>query len=89
MKRVRITLEVDAHFVRLLNANLQLNGTLSGDREPDVLHILGIVALGEARGAPTEQVHIMTPPQWRPHIEAVHEERRWQKEGEAEWHTTK
>jgi len=89
-KRVRITLEVDSSFVRLLRANIQMKGFFSEDcaREPDVLQVLGIVALGEMMGALPEQIHFQTPPQWRPSIEAVHDERRWREEDEDEWHAT-
>jgi len=88
-KRVRITLEVDSTFVRLLNANLQMKeGLLKGERMPDVLQALGIVALGEMKGALPEQIHLMLTPEWRPHIEAVHDERRWREDTETEWHKT-
>jgi hypothetical protein len=88
-KRVRITLEVDSTFVKLLQANLQMKaGLLSGEREQDALQVLGVVALGEMRGAIPEQTHARTQIAWRPHIEVVHEERRWKEEGETEWHKT-
>lgn len=74
MKRVRITIEVDEHFVRLLRANLTLKNRLNIDEQPKMTatDVLGIVVMGEARGALEEQIHAMTPQEWRPHIEAIH-----------------
>lgn len=79
---VRITLELDQTMVRLLNANLQLSGKtkwLTGADHPpqlDAAGVVALVALAEARGATEEVVHAATPIQWRPHIQAIHEERR-------------
>jgi hypothetical protein len=87
-KRVRITLEVDATFVRLLHTNLNMKrGALKGERELDVLTALGVVAFCEMRGAKSEVAHAITPIKWRPHIEAVYEARRWQG-SDGEWHVT-
>lgn len=79
---VRITLELDQTMVRLLNANLQLSNKmrwLTGADDPpplDALAVVGLVALAEARGATEEEVHAATPTEWRPHIRAIHEERK-------------
>lgn len=89
MKRVRITLEVDSSFVRLLQANLQIAGALSDEAPiPDVLHLLGIVALGEMRGARKAQIEARVPPTWRDRITVVSQERRWREEEDVEWHKT-
>jgi hypothetical protein len=77
MKRVRLTLEVDSEFVKLLQANVQLSGLLKEDRgRLTPSQVLAVIVLGEARGALEEQIHAQTPPEWRPHIEAIHSERK-------------
>lgn len=83
-KRVRVTIEMDTHFISLLNANVGLTpGGLRGDnlkrQAPD--EVLKRVVLMEARGASEEQVHVVIPPEWRPHIEVVHDERRVSEDG--------
>jgi len=76
-KRVRLTLEVDSHFVKLLQANCQLSGLLSEDpKRMDPKSVLAVIVLGEARGMLEEQIHAQTPLEWRPHIEAIHSERK-------------
>ena len=77
-KRVRLTLEVDTHFIKLLQANVQLSGLLNEDRHGQLtpMQVLGVLVLGEARGATEEQIHARTPCEWRPHIEAIHSERK-------------
>ena len=75
-KRVRICLEVDSHFVRMLNATVHLKGLGPElDRQHTALEVLGVVVLAEARGALPEQVQAFTPIEWRAHIEAVHDAR--------------
>lgn len=81
MKKVRVTVELDEHFVRLLNANVGLSKwgeiPLGGGEEMQRQHTaseaLAVVVLAEARGATEEQVHIVTPMEWRNNIRAVHE----------------
>lgn len=79
---VRITLELDQSMVKMLNANLQLSNKtrwLTGADDPpplDAAGVVALVALAEARGATEEVIHAATPPEWRPHIRAIHEERR-------------
>lgn len=88
VKRVRITLDVDVQFVKLLQACVQMQGLLSEEpKRMDPMHVLSVVALGEFRGMLEAQVHARTPVEWRPSIEAVHEERRWQDE-DGVWHVT-
>ena len=75
-KRVTVAITLDAQFVRLLSANveLQMPGCISGNYHKQMTpsQVLALVVLLEARGAPEEQVHAATPPEWRPNIEAVH-----------------
>lgn len=72
MKRVRICLELDEHFVRLLNAQVMLKGLGPDlDRQHSPMEVLAVVVLAEARGAVPLQVHLLTPPEWRPHLEAL------------------
>jgi hypothetical protein len=88
VKRVRVTLEVDLEFVRLLQACLQLKTLLHEDApRMTPADVLAVVALGECRGMTEAQIHARTPVEWRPHLEAVHAERRWQDEAGA-WHAT-
>jgi hypothetical protein len=88
VKRVRITLDVDVEFVRLLQACVQMDGLLGEEpKRMDPMHVLSIVALGEFRGAHEAEVHARTPVEWRPNIEAVYKERRWQDEAGV-WHVT-
>ena len=75
-KRVRVTIELSQSFLRLLNANVSLNGGIVSDRPLTAHAVLTRVVLAEARGATEEQVHLIIPPEWRPDIEAVHAERR-------------
>ena len=77
MKRVRLTIEVDSHFVKMLHANVQLSGLLNEEpKRMDPKSVLAVIVLGEARGALEEQIHAQTPIEWRPHIEAIHSERK-------------
>lgn len=77
-KRVRICLELDEHFVRLLNAQAVGLKGLGPDlnRQHSPMEALAVVVLAEARGAWPEQVHLLTPPEWRPHLGAVPRLRR-------------
>lgn len=77
MKRVRVTIEVDEHFVRLLQACCQLKGLL-GDKPKrrDPMCVLAVLVLGESRGATEAQVREKIPIEWRSHLEAIHSERR-------------
>lgn len=78
MKKVRITIEADEHFIRMLQATVQLSGALDEDRPNQftALKVLGVLALGEMRGATEAQIHARTPIEWRPHIEVIHDERK-------------
>lgn len=86
-KRVRITLELDSQFIRLLNANVNLSGammsTLKGDptRQLSPKEVLAIMILGEARGATEEQLHAALPLEWRSNLELIHNERRVYQQG--------
>jgi hypothetical protein len=72
MKRVQIVIEMDEHFVRLLNAQLTLKKIgPNSDKQLSPMEVLAVVALAEARGAYPEEIHAMTPIEWRPHIEAI------------------
>lgn len=77
MKKVRFTLEVDEHFIRLLQASVQLKELLKDEpKRMDPTDVLAVLVLGEARGATEEQIHARTPLEWRPHIEVVCSERK-------------
>jgi hypothetical protein len=76
-KRVTVTIEVSEHFVRMLQASCQMGRLVGADQKDKLtaLQVLGVVVLGEARGALPEQIHIMTPIEWRNDIEPVTEAR--------------
>lgn len=82
-KKVRLMVELDNEFISLLRANLTMKGTLRGGAEDeplaasamDVLHVLGLVVLGEAMGAYPGQTWQKIPPIWRPHISMVADKR--------------
>ena len=70
-------LEVDEHFVRLLNANVGLKtGGFAELERRDIAGVLAGIFLLEARGAHEEQIHAAIPPAWRPHIEAISDMRK-------------
>ena len=73
-KRVRIGIEVDESFVKLLWANITLRGLHEKD-ELDVAAQLALVACAEMRGMLPEQTHAAILPMWRPHICAVDDAR--------------
>jgi|PlaIllAssembly_1097288.scaffolds.fasta_scaffold89356_3 hypothetical protein len=81
-KKVRITLELENGFIKLLNAKCQLDGAIhsamKGDpsRQLDPAEVLAMLVLAEARGGTEEQIHAMTPHEWRSEINLIHEERR-------------
>lgn len=63
-KRVRICLELDEHFVRLLNGQVGFKGLGPDlDRQHSPMEVLAVVVLAEARGALPEQVNLLTPPE--------------------------
>jgi len=83
VKRVRVTVELPASFVRILQAKAELSGWIKWANgcvkppEMDAGSILAWLVLMEARGAPEEQIHVATPIMWRaegPII--IHEERK-------------
>ncbi len=78
-KKIRITLEMDEHFIRMLRATCELKG-LGNQRENykqhSALDCLGVIALLEARGIKEEQIYAEIPIEWRNNIEAIHEERK-------------
>ena len=78
-KLVRVTIEVDDHFVRMLNATVSLGG-LGNNRDNFKEHtaadVLAVAFLGEARGALEEQIWSQIPHTWRPHIDVIHELRQ-------------
>lgn len=79
MKRVRITIELDEHFIRLLNAQIRIGGYGNCNenyRQHTPAMALAVAALYEARGGYPEQVHAQIPHEWRPHLEVIHDERK-------------
>lgn len=82
-KRVRITLEVDQQFIRLLKAKIELTAHMRGwlhnndeAGELDPSQVLGLLVYMEARGATEAQIAASTPFMWRPNIDLIHAERR-------------
>jgi hypothetical protein len=82
-KRVRVTVEVDQSFLRLLQANIELTRNVRGwlHRDEDAgditaSQVLGLLVYMEARGGFPEQIGASTPFMWRPNIDVIHDERR-------------
>ena len=83
-KKVRVTVELPSKFVSILNTSLHMKAPIEDDIcKLDAAGILAWLVLAEARGAPPEQIHAMTPPMWRDSDspELVHDERRVYEEG--------
>lgn len=78
MKKVKVVVELDSSFVRLLQAAVQMKGWLHEEsKEPlDPIGVLAVAVLAEARGANALQSAMIVPPAWRPHIDILHDERR-------------
>lgn len=70
-KHVTVGLRLDSQCVRLLRANVELNGGWMPKGEMSVADVLVRVVLAEARGATEQEVHAIIPPKWRSNIEAV------------------
>lgn len=81
--RVRITLELSESFLKLLGAKAsfcQWKEKAAGDVHPgelDAGDVLAWLVYLEGRGAPENQIHVLTPMMWR--IDGpvlIHEERK-------------
>lgn len=90
MKRVRITIEADEQFVRLLSANVSMSPArlTGGGDHVDVRGVLARVCLAEMRGAQPDQVAAAVPEDWVTNICVVPDERRYQLEPGGAWHKT-
>lgn len=79
MKKVRVMVEMDEEFIKLLNIACSFK-RLGAQREDYKDHTsidaLGIAVLMEARGGYEEQVDAEIPHNWRPHLSIVHEARQ-------------
>jgi len=78
-KRVRVMVELDNSFLRMLSAELSLNGTVKWQdtgKELTASQVLALGIFGEARGAHEHEIEAMIPNNWRPNIKLVHEERK-------------
>lgn len=87
-KRVRVTIEVDQQFLRILRANIEmtkttrgwlLNNDDAGQLTPS--QVLGLLVYMEARGGTEAQINASTPFEWRPNIDIIHNERRVYQDG--------
>lgn len=76
MKRVRLTIEVDSHFVTLLHANVMLTGGLRPGERLTASAVLARVVLAEARGGLPEQIEEIIPEEWSGNLRAICEERK-------------
>lgn len=75
-KRVRVTIELSQTFVRLLQANVELGAGLVPAHAQDPTGVLARAVYAEARGAYEHQVALIVPPEWRAHLDVIHEERK-------------
>jgi len=87
-KKVRLTIEVDQQFLRLLRANIEmtkpLRGWLFNDEDAGDItppQVLGLLVYMEARGATVAQIAASTPFMWRSNIDLIHDERRVYQDG--------
>ena len=89
-KRVRVTLELDGQFLRLLEANLRLDSRTASwlteqnkDRaELDPSHVLALLVLLDGRGALPTAIEASTPDMWRDTLRVICGERRVYQDGE-------
>ncbi len=79
-KIVKVALELDEHFIRMLNAHVMLNGGINPDRQLTAAAVLERVVLAEARGACEIEVDLTVPPEWRGNINILHDEREVREE---------
>lgn len=85
--KVRITLELDESFLKML----KVSNTLGNVFEKDKLtapQVLAIVTQGEGYGAHVEQTYSKIPHEWRDGIDIVSSERRWSKDDGKTWNNT-
>ena len=80
-KQVTIGIRMDSEFLALLRANVELS-KLGDKDELQPIDQLALICLLEARGAAEDQVHAAIIPAWRANIEAVHELRKVEIEGQ-------
>jgi len=87
-KRVRVTLEIDQQFIKLLRANIEMtkavrgwlfNDEDAGDITPS--QVLGLLVYMEGRGGTEAQISASTPFMWRSNVDVIHSERRVYSEG--------
>lgn len=82
MKRVRVTIEMDANFIKFLNLWCLAEEVGPFARRPGApIHRLAstslvALVLAEARGAPPDQVADMVHDDWAGQIRAIHEDRK-------------
>ena len=81
MKHVTISIRMDSEFIKHLNLAMSLKHPkwFEGDyRRGKITAIdcIAVIALAEARGAHPAQVHSVIPHEWRPNIEAIHDDRK-------------
>jgi hypothetical protein len=74
-KRVRITIEADSQFVRLLVANVELSA-LREKEQLQPIDALALVTCAEMRGGLEHEVDALIPPEWRDQLAVIHDERR-------------
>jgi len=73
-KKVRITVELDNDFIKMLRHNIQLGQTREGNMTAP--EQLAVAVCAEAMGGYEEVVDAEIYPEWRPHLAIIHEERK-------------
>lgn len=73
-KRVRIMVEVDSSFVRMLAANVGLS-RLREKAQLTPMQVLALVACAEMKGGLEHEVDALIPDEWRDNLAVIHSER--------------
>ncbi len=82
-QRVRVTIEADQEFVRLLNQALAAYGVVMAvapSTKPSPIIVAAHAVLCSAVGASDEQIDATIPSEFREHFRVLHEERVVQRE---------
>jgi hypothetical protein len=78
MKTVRVTIEINESFLKLLGANVRLGNIREkvSENNADPSQMLGLVIFAEAKGGHEEEIYLMLPPERRDEIKVIHEDRK-------------
>lgn len=76
-KRVQITIEASASFVRMLRVHLTFSGAFNKPkRDLTPSQVLALAAFAEMQGAYEHQVDELIPVEWQADLKVLHEKRK-------------